>query len=718
MTAFNSGPSIKLYRKISNWFNFDKNNVLQVYSGKIDIGQHISSTLALISSKITGINYDQVEIIKLNTDISPNEGKTASSLSVPDSGSAIKAASFTLRKSFLKYSLQTLKVDIDEIIFDNGIIKDINSNRSVSYWDFANTKEFNELIIPEEFDENEIKEFNYKNNQKIETKTIHDIVSGKYSYVHDLKFPKMLHARIIRPPNYYSKFVKIINEIEDKLIELDIKLIVKGSFLAILSPDEFLVVKYLEIIKQNIVWEELRDLSYNNIYKSLKENDRDTLLVKSGGQAFYEAIPIIKDFKDKSCTTLTSEYKKGYLMHGPIGPSAACSIFSNNKFIIYSHSQALYDLKLSCSEYFGVNPENVTLKFIPGSGCYGHNGADDVAFEAGLLSKEFPDTHVLLKWTRQDEHCWEPYGSASLNKLTGVINDKGKIIYWSNEVFSDTYMTRPSNTELDNFISYNLVNNHFIKRKSTPKTNAHMGIHRNLDPLYDFGETRLIKNLVHDLPLRTSALRTLGAFSNVVALECFINEIAKIKNIDPFEIRINHLSDERAIGVIKNLRDQMTKEIQKEGLHRGIGFSRYKNSAAFCAVGVELKVNDDLEIKLINAWISVDAGEVAYEDGIKAQVEGGFIQAASWSLYEEVKFDTKEIISIDWDTYQIIGFDNIPNIKTNVLDKEGLPYLGVGEVVAGPTGAAISNAISDALGQTIKTMPFTKEIITKELLET
>ena len=718
MTAFNSGPSIKLYRKISNWFNFDKNNVLQVYSGKIDIGQHISSTLALISSKITGINYDQVEIIKLNTDISPNEGKTASSLSVPDSGSAIKAASFTLRKSFLKYSLQTLKVDVDEIIFDNGIIKDINSNRSVSYWDFANTKEFNELIIPEEFDENEIKEFNYKNNQKIEIKTIHDIVSGKYSYVHDMKFPKMLHARIIRPPNYYSKFVEIINEIEDKLIELDIKLIVKGSFLAILSPDEFLVVKYLEIIKQNIVWEELRDLSYNNIYKSLKENDRDTLLVKSGGQAFYEAIPIIKDFKDKSCTTLTSEYKKGYLMHGPIGPSAACSIFSNNKFTIYSHSQALYDLKLSCSEYFGVDPENVTLKFIPGSGCYGHNGADDVAFEAGLLSKEFPDTHVLLKWTRQDEHCWEPYGSASLNKLTGVINDKGKIIYWSNEVFSDTYMTRPSNTELDNFISYKLVNNHFVKRKSTPKTNAHMGIHRNLDPLYDFGETRLVKNLVHDLPLRTSALRTLGAFSNVVALECFINEIAKTKNIDPFEIRINHLSDERAIGVIKNLRDQMTKEIQKEGLHRGIGFSRYKNSAAFCAVGVELKVNDDLEIKLINAWISVDAGEVAYEDGIKAQVEGGFIQAASWSLYEEVKFDTKEIISIDWDTYQIIGFDNIPNIKTDVLDKEGLPYLGVGEVVAGPTGAAISNAISDALGQTIKTMPFTKEIITKELLET
>ena len=152
------------------------------------------------------------------------------------------------------------------------------------------------------------------------------------------------------------------------------------------------------------------------------------------------------------------------------------------------------------------------------------------------------------------------------------------------------------------------------------------------------------------------------------------------------------------------------------GCFRGIGFSRYKNSAAYCAVGVELKISDDLDIKLLNAWISVDAGEIAYEDGIKAQVEGGFIQAASWSLYEEVLFDSKEIISKDWDSYKIIGFDNIPNFKTNVIDRKGYPYLGVGEVVAGPTGGAISNALHEAVGQRIKKMPFTKENITKELL--
>ena len=486
MNSFHSGPSIKLYGKLRNWFNFDKDNILQVYSGKIDIGQHISSTLALISSKITGIDYDQVEIIKLDTDISPNEGKTASSLSVPDSGSAIKAASFSLRKAFIKYALKTLDVNFEDIVFDNGIIKDIKSNRSISYWDFGKTNEFNELTIPEKFDEKEIREFKYKNNVKVEIKTINDIVTGKYEYVHDMVFPNMLHARIIRPPNYFSKFIKFSNNIDQKINKLGIKIIVKNSFLAILSIDEYLVVKYLDILKQNIVWEEVKKLSDDTIYNSLKNNDKESLLVKAGGEAFYENIPSIKKFKDKKHTTLTSEYKKGYLMHGPIGPSAACAIFTNKRFTIYSHSQALYDLKLSCSEYFKIDPNNITLKFRPGSGCYGHNGADDVAFEAAVLSKEFPDIHILLKWTREDEHCWEPYGSASLNKLTGVIDNEGKIVYWSNEAFSDTYMTRPSNTELHNFISYNFINNNFMKHKSTPKTKAHMGIHRNLDPLYDF----------------------------------------------------------------------------------------------------------------------------------------------------------------------------------------------------------------------------------------
>ena len=719
MDRFYSGPSIKSYKKLSDWFDFKKDNMILVNSGKIDIGQHISSSIALICSKITGVHYNQIEIVRLNTSFTPNEGKTASSLSIPHSGSAIKAASFTLRKNFLKYVVEKLHITKDEMNFENGIVTHKSSNKSFSYWDFSRTKEFLNIEIPENFDEKVLKEFKYQNRQKIEVKTINEIVTGKYKYVHDITFPNMLHARIVRPPNYYNKFIDIDQKVLKTLKKMNIKLFIKGSFVAILSTEEFLVVKYLTIVKNSIHWQNIKDLTdgNGNIYNLLLNNQRDKLNVRSGGEAFKEDIPKLKDIKEKGSKTLNSIYKKSYLMHAPLAPSAACAIFKNKKFEIYSHSQALHDLKGTLVKAFNMKEEDITLIFTPGSGCYGHNGADDAAFEVSLLSKEFPNQHILLKWTREDEHTWEPYGSAAINILNGTIDKSGKILYWSHEVFSDTYMTRPSEKELNNFASYKLMNNNFNKNKSTPKTAAHMGIHRNLDPLYDFKEKRLVKNLVHDLPLRTSALRTLGAFANVSASEAFLNELAHSMNIDFFDIRIKNLNDKRAIDVLTDLRSQMSREEIGINNARGIAFSRYKNSAAYCAVGVELFINDELDIILKNAWISVDAGEIAYEDGIIAQVEGGFIQAASWCLYEEVKFDNKEINSKDWDNYKIIEFNNIPIIKTSVLDRPSYQYLGVGEVVAGPTGGAISNAIHDALGERVRSMPFTKESIKRELLQ-
>ena len=250
MKKFESGPSIKDYNKLNHWFDFNDQNVLKVYSGKVDIGQHISSTLALITSKITGIKYDQVEIIKLNTDLSPNEGITASSLSVANSGSAIKAASIILKTSFINYALKYLNIQKDDMLFENGIIKDRKSNISLTYWDFSKTDEFKELIIPESIDEETLNTLNYVNNQKIELKTIKDIVTGSYKYVHDMTFSKMLHARIVRPPSYHSRLVEIDKAFKEKLKKNKIELFVKGSFVAILSTEEFLVVKYLELSKK------------------------------------------------------------------------------------------------------------------------------------------------------------------------------------------------------------------------------------------------------------------------------------------------------------------------------------------------------------------------------------------------------------------------------------------------------------------------------------
>ena len=383
MNTVNTGPSIKSYKKLNLWFNFDKSNVLQIYSGKVDIGQHISSTLALICSQITGVNYNQIEIIKLDTDISPDEGITASSLSVAVSGTAIKAASFTLRKEFYNYAINNYNILEDNILFENGVIKDKLSNKSVTYWDFATTNEFKELKISDTLIDSEITEYINKNTQSIEIKTIHDIVTGQYKYVHDLNFPNMLHARIVRPPNYHSKFIKINENFIQILNQNNVKLFIKGSFIALLSIEEFLVVKYLDIIKKQIIWKDVKDLSNENIFISLSNNQKNSLLVKAGGEAYQEKIPNIKDFNDSKTFSLSTH---GSYMSTEM-PSLFKSAITSTTFVFLKSGQfslnvnpmtrtLVLEILISCSfkemiSLCAINLPMLSLSFLPAKITFG-----------------------------------------------------------------------------------------------------------------------------------------------------------------------------------------------------------------------------------------------------------------------------------------------------------------------------------------------------------
>jgi nicotinate dehydrogenase subunit B len=246
-----------------------------------------------------------------------------------------------------------------------------------------------------------------------------------------------------------------------------------------------------------------------------------------------------------------------------------------------------------------------------------------------------------------------------------------------------------------------------------PTMGAHVGVHRNLEPLYNFPNPRLVKNLVRDLPLRVSALRTLGAFANISALESFMDELAEAGNISPIEFRLNHLDNEKAMDVIRALDAKMTFDEAGtlNGLGAGMAFAQYKNVAAYCAVGLEVEINDEAEVILHRAWIVADAGEVVDPDGLTAQLEGGLIQAASWALMEQVTYDSGGVTSRDWESYPIIRFNNIPKIETVLMARPGEPFLGAGEASSGPTGGAIINAIYNAIGLRLRRMPFNPDAI-------
>jgi CO/xanthine dehydrogenase Mo-binding subunit len=413
--------------------------------------------------------------------------------------------------------------------------------------------------------------------------------------------------------------------------------------------------------------------------------------------------------------TLRARYEKPYHMHGSLGPSAALAWFEDARLSAWTHSQGIYVLRASLAEALGMDLGALRLIHVPGPGCYGHNGADDAALDAALVAREVPGTPVLLKWSREDEHAWEPYGTCTAMELAASLDATGAVVAWSQESFVDTYAMRPrSGPERmgpRRLLAMRHLEEPLPEPVAQPAMARHVGIHRNLEPLYTFPNPRLIKHLVRGLPLRTSALRSLGAFANVFAIESFMDELAEAAGGDPLAFRLRHLADERAKAVLEAAAARLAGSPPAPGRGRGIAFAQYKNAKAYAAIGIELEVTDVAEVRLRRAVIAADAGQVVDSGGLTAQLEGGLLQAASWTLYEAVTFDQSGITSRDWESYPILRFDNVPEIETVLLDRPGAPFLGAGEATSGPTAAAIANAIKDATGLRLRRLPFTPDAL-------
>ena len=713
-------PILIDYPYISDWISLKEQNRIIVFSGKVELGQNIFHALTVLVADELNVRLNQIEIQPNETGLTPNEGLTAGSMSMSQSGDAIRKAAITLRELLLTNASNEFEVSKKDLQIKNGIIFTVDNSRFISFWDLMVDKNMN-IPIDLSLKSKPFGKQEFIGKRLIQNK-IQEIIKGERIFIQDLEFPDMLHARIIRPPQYHSVVKNIDHDFVLELEKRGLFFIQNSNFIAIAGKDEYRVVKASEQFSQKIEWLNQKPLDINNIYNSLENNDKLSFPVNQKGIPLKIPPPPLKEPPNNASLTITALYEKPYLMHGAIGPSAACAIFKDSFLKVWSHSQGIYQLRESLAVSFDMETENIKIYHIPGSGCYGHNGADDAAYEAVLIAFNLPGIPILLKWTRSEEHCWEPYGTAMTCKLRGSINKNGKIIDWSHESYGDTFMNRP-NPDVNKNPHSKFVSSHFIKSplkwpKSQPTFSPHGGIHRNIVPYYNFKNNRLIKNLVQNLPLRTSSLRSLGAFMNIFSIESFLDELSYEAEIDPVKFRLDHLDDERAKETIRVLDEMMKTDKENSDcfVGSGIAFGRYKNTAAYSSVGIELEVNDHSSIILKRAWITADVGEIIDPDGVTQQLEGGLIQAASWTLYESVAYDENEIISKDWENYPIMRFDNIPNIKTVLINQPTQPFLGCGETVAGPTAAAISNALFNAIGIRLRRMPFTPDAIQKKLL--
>jgi CO/xanthine dehydrogenase Mo-binding subunit len=383
----------------------------------------------------------------------------------------------------------------------------------------------------------------------------------------------------------------------------------------------------------------------------------------------------------------------------------------DGKMTVWTHTQGVYPDRAAIAEMLKLPQENVRCIHMEGSGCYGHNGADDAAADAALLARAVPGRPVRVQWMREQEHSCEPYGPAMVTKARATLNEGGTIADWDYQLWSNTHATRPG--PAGNLLAAQHLAAPFKPPSPTVRISPEGSGDRNAIPLYSFPGKHVVWHFLRDMPLRVSALRALGAYMNVFSTESFMDEVALAAGADPVDFRLRHLEDPRARDVVGTAAQQFGWSGKALPAHRGRGFAfaRYKNLAAYCAIATEVDVEPDSgRVRVIRAVAAVDSGEVVNPDGIRNQIEGGILQSMSWTLYEAVTFNDTRITSIDWATYPILRFPSVPDsVDVHVILRPGEPFLGTGEAAQGPAAAAVANAIAHATGRRVRDLPFTRE---------
>ena len=383
--------------------------------------------------------------------------------------------------------------------------------------------------------------------------------------------------------------------------------------------------------------------------------------------------------------------------------------WTGDRVRVWTHSQGVYLLRADLALVLKIPVENITVEHMEGAGCYGHNGADDVALDAVLLAKAAGGRPVRVQWSRTDEMSHAPFGAAMTIEIEADLDARGEIVDWRHSIWGNGHTARPGRADMPALLAATELAKPFPRAIATnPPQASGGGADRNSIPLYDFPSWQIESHRLTTMPVRTSALRTLGAQGNVFAIESFLDELAAERGEDPVEFRLRHLSDQRAQDVIRSVAKRAHwKPAARDGIGYGLGFARYKNSGAYCAVIAEVEGTEDISVKRLT--IAVDVGEAINPDGVINQIEGGAIQATSWVLKERVRFDRQRITSNSWTEYPILHFSEVPEVQVEVVSRPEMEPVGAGEAAHGPVTAAIGNAVFDALGLRVRNLPITRE---------
>ncbi|TSD90838.1 xanthine dehydrogenase family protein molybdopterin-binding subunit [Mycobacterium sp. KBS0706] len=686
---------------LDSWIRIDPKGAVTVFTGKAELGQGIATALQQIAAEELGLSFETPTIVTADTGRTPNEGYTAGSHSMQDSGTAIRNAAAQMREILLAEAARQMGIPADQLQLEAGNVVAPDGNRR-SYGALAAGLSLHVQAQPES-------RLTDPAAFRVMGKPLPRIdipakVTGGEAYVQDLRLPGMLHGRIVRPPSYGARLAALDLGAAEALPGV-VKVVRDGNFLAVVAEQEFQAVKAMRLLAAAAQWQE---------DSTLPDQARlpEALLALPA-----KDFPILERYGATPSTpgrTLEASYSRPYLLHGSIGPSCAVAQQEADGLLtVWTHTQGVYPDRKAIAEMLGRPIEQVRCIHVPGSGCYGHNGADDAAADAALLAAALPGRAVRVQWMREQEHAWEPFGPAMVAQARATLDQAGRIADWDYGVWSNTHSMRPG--PAGSLLAARHLAKPFPVPAPRPLPQPEGGGDRNAIPLYTLPSARVVHHFLPDMPLRISALRSLGAQMNVFAIESFMDELALAAGADPVEFRLKHLDDPRARDVIAAAAEAFgwaqgaQGKPAAPGHGRGFAFARYKNLAAYCAVAVEVAVERETgQVRVPRIVAAVDTGQVVNPDGVRNQIEGAVLQSMSWTLYESVGFDQARITSVDWSTYPILRFDAVPDsVEVRIVDRPGAPFLGCGETGQGPASAALANGIADAAGQRLRDLPLT-----------
>lgn len=683
---------------LSSWLRIGADGRATLMIGKVELGQGTVTAVKQVCADELGVDWHQLDVISGDTDTVPDEGTTAGSASMSNCATSVQQAAAEVREILFGLAAARLGQPIEGMTVDAGVITTANGE-TVTYWELVDG-----LNLEREATGTAIfrpaSEHKYIGGS-VPRLDIPAKVTGAPIYVQDIRLEGMLFGAIARPPAYVTSLVSVDIDAVRSMPGV-VAVVRNGSFLGVVAEREEQAHAAAVALDRSAEWQTDKTLpGHDGIHAWLQTTGEENEIhnqARNDGRSH--------------ANELSATYYRPYHMHGSIGPSAAVAHLDDAGVMnIWTHSQSVFGTAEAIAQLLGVETGKVRCIHADGSGCYGHNMADDAAADAALLARAVPGRPVKLQYTRAQEHQWEPYGSAMVVKTSAKVDDNGDVLNWTTEIWSTPHSTRPGG-DAGRLLAGRYVDPPFPMPSLRDGGPPNYAAARNGIAPYAFPGHRVVTHWTPEMPLRVSATRGLGAYANVIAIESFMDELAHVAGTDPVDYRLRYLEDRRARDVLLAAAEKFGWDnYEKAPNHgRGIAYARYKNLAAMTAVAMEVAVTPrNGRVRVLRAVAANDSGHMINPDNIANQIEGGLIQALSWSLKEEVKFGDTAVLSRDWASYPIITFSEVPPVEVALIDRPGEPYLGTGEASQGPAGAALANAIFDATGVWIRRVPYTPD---------